>query len=93
MVKTLKKNLLQNQGADCLKSEGAYKMVVSRPSLTISNDFLSETTWPTWGKVGKKVYIFSLVCMTEMATMSMHSKTLKNLLLKNHFAHCLTLDK
>ena len=59
---------------------------------TISNVFSSETARPIKAKFyveppwqgGKKVYINGPGHMTEMAAMSIYSKTFKNLLLQNH---------
>ena len=68
--------------------------VVRRRPFTFSNFFSSETAWPIKAKFhveppwegGTKVYINDPGHMTKMAAML---KTLKNLLLKNHWANCL----
>ena len=64
------------------------------PSSTISNIFSSETAWPIKAKFyveppwegGTKVYINDPGHMTKMAAML---KTLKKILLQNHWANCL----
>ena len=60
-------------------------------------EFSSGTTGPISfkyhmqpsSKVGKKLYIFGIGHLTMIAAMPIYVKTLKNLLLQNHWADCL----